>query len=312
MRFDRLAMLMERHAPETWQQTLRVAALMQLPNYNPNEMACDDLRTQFRMPWNAMVMEDDISVVVLQRRGKLFDSESEKLKSMRGGDVVHGVSTARINERVRCRTSDVGLETGDVIRLVVFFWRDEKSGAAPDIALCAEMAFCGTRELEGGTAKEGLLWSTSGVHVVSERGHQLVTGDDMERFQMSTKALIDNLHAGMNQCVMVTRPAYWIVKRIPGRQERRAIERESRSAGVPKSHQRHRWLLISDAERQRSFREHSEPTGRHVVPHARRGHFRHIGDNEDGSRRHTWVRACWVGSTEAEIRGGCYRVELDL
>jgi hypothetical protein len=49
-----------------------------------------------------------------------------------------------------------------------------------------------------------------------------------------------------------------------------------------------------------------------VTPHARRAHYRHIGENDDGTKKYTWVRACWVGSTEAEIRVQKYRVELEL
>ena len=52
---------------------------------------------------------------------------------------------------------------------------------------------------------------------------------------------------------------------------------------------------------------------RHYLLHDDEVQYRYeLQENEDGSRKYTWVRSCWVGSTEAEIRGQRYRVELDL
>lgn len=155
------------------------------------------------------------------------------------------------------------------------------------------------------------LWCGKGAMV------REMSKSDIEAFMgWNEEKLHREIHGQINcsmwQCVQATQPGTWIVSDLGS--ERRA-EKFKDSKIIPRSHQRRRWIVITDQERRRSFRESVANEGgedRSVTPHARRAHYRHVGENEDGSKRYTWVRACWVGSTEAEIRGQRYRVELEL
>lgn len=294
-----MARMVERHVTE-FMPTMRAASLIEAPSYDPDKMAAKNMHEEFRLPWNSVFIEDDQSGVLIQRRGRV---------------IVAGNSWRPDPDKERrWTTGDVGIERMDLFRFGVVF--SDKFNGREIITPCGYFSeMCVIDILADGR----IFWGTGGINVVIGGG-TIVIGPGHEKWAECSKTLVDNITAALNQCCMVTRPSNWIVKRVPTAQEEEAIARRANHAvKVARSHERDRWLLITDAERARAFREPSavEVSGnaqerRDVTPHPRRAHYRHIGQNEDGSKRHTWVRACWVGSKEAEIRGARYRVELDL
>lgn len=315
MKFDVMAKMVERHVPE-FIPTMRVASLIEAPTYNPETMASTNMQEEFRLPWNAVFIEDSQSGVLIQRRGRMINEGN-------------GWRPDPDKEK-RWTTADIGIERMDLFRFGVVF----SKGAFKNVDLPADSGLFAEMFVEevvawdgsGATFAKGdhrpgtqIRWVMGGImFVVGDRTLELIPGTD--GFDSSSRSLVDNVMAALSQCCMVTRPSNWIVKRVPTASEAQAIARRANHAvKVPRSHERDRWLLITDAERARAFREPAAigvsgdaREHRDVAPHPRRAHYRHIGTNEDGSKRHTWVRACWVGSKEAEIRGARYRVELDL
>lgn len=291
MLFDEMAGLVDGgHLPD-FEGSLRVASLIEVPPYNPNDHDCTSVSDTFRLPWNVVCLDDGISCVLIQRRGKA--------KRVAAGWEVDPSS--------RRMTTELGVEVDDWFRFAVVMPRPP--GEAGCFGLFVEMMVASVSK---GT---GIKWSIGELYISAREGGRAVkTGDPT--WKECARHLIAHAVAGLNQCASLTAPSNWIVKKTTSRNQRRSIERR-KDVGIPRSHERNRWLLITDKERVRAFREApvlaSGGTDRgSATPHARRAHYRCIGLDGDGNKRHTWVKACWVGSTEAEIRGARYRVELGL
>lgn len=294
MKFDLLAQAIERFVP-AFRTALDVAALISAPRFEPETMQCNDLDVQFRLPWNCVCIEDDVSVVLIQRRGRL---------STQGGQEA-------VDESSRIGTRDIGLQRGDCFRFACVHEHRVTKGRPAGVF--ADRLFVENVRDQGGYASVG--WSIGPIEGVDGDRH-LVYELGSDRHAEIARHLIENVNVALSQCAMVTRPSTWIVKRVPTSSEQAAIERRAANPKkAARSGERDRWLLITDKEREKYFRDsagHAEGDASLRTPHPRRAHFRRIGTNPDGSLRHTWVRACWVGSTEAEIHGSRYRVELDL
>jgi hypothetical protein len=295
MKFDLLARAVERHVP-SFRSSVEIAALIEAPRYDPDTMECRSLDQQFRLPWNCVCIEDDVSVVLIQRRGRVVP----------GGGELHLAAGAE-----RTTTKDLGIEKWDGFRVALMHEHAKERGRPAGVFV--DLMAAENVEHRGDYASIG--WSVDRIFGVDAE-RELVYTPGHTYFEEIQRHLIQNVTVALSQCVMISRPGTWIVKRLPTTAEQALIAKRTASAKkVARSHERERWLLITDKERERYFRDsagHAEGDTSSVTPHPRRAHFRHIGANADGTRRHTWVRACWVGSTEAEIHGARYRVELDL
>lgn len=133
-------------------------------------------------------------------------------------------------------------------------------------------------------------------------------------FELQRRVKQDFLRAcvvGLRQITLINHPGHWIVKTRGAEGVRRKPEKAKK---IARSHERPRYLLITDEERVRYFRN-DEPTEKRKSPvaHVRRAHFRKIGVEEaSGKPVFTKVKAAWIGGCEATIRGVKYEVQLDL
>lgn len=289
------------------------AALLQVPKIDPGSTPEPELLNNFRLPWQAAVFEDSVSAVLLMRMGRVPFSErgladsaacTDRVTPARKGTAPLG----NIAVNARSSTKDIGIEVGDTLLVMIADSTDQWDAVMIGVLSA------------GNVAQNRVNWLVH--HVEFYRKNK----DGWQRARPAVgdeKSLVTEITSqtmcAIEQACNVTRPSNWILKRqlTPAEQK---VRDKHQGKKTPRSHERDRWLLITDKERVRYFREPVEAetvpasTGHHAspVPHPRRAHYRHIGQNEDGTRKHTWVRACWVGSTEATIRGNRYKVELEL
>lgn len=297
--------------------TLRYSSLIRMPGiwgvgggpYNSRSetedrraVAIPQIEEGFRMPWNPVAIEDSESCVMMRRVGssKLDGSDGPLGEEMREVHIDGDTS-------IRNTTADIGLRHGDAFMVCVTY----------DVPLKGEFlsnTVSSNMFYKGGKAPwmvPSYILSAARKKSGGPTAWRWLTSAGDPSFRDLAKVLVDAAGVASWQLVRATHPGTWILRETVG-----PSRDPKHSAKIPRSHQRPRWLLITDKERTRYFRHDETPQQpgelRHVAPHPRRGHYRRIGDNDDGSPRHAWVRACWVGSTESEIRGARYTVELDL
>lgn len=290
--FDVMCRLAEQDGGHPWLSScLRYASLVDMGPFIQNAGWESDNTHLFRLPWKAVCLEDALSCCFLERCGTI-------------GGSAYGAIPDRAK---RIASSDVGLEKGDCFR---FAFAQSDSGLEQMVV--AECVY-GGRQQARPDGKEPMVWGADTLEIVS-RSDGVPSRSRIDRssprFVEVFGALVTQIIVATWQCVNVTQPGRWLLADIEG-EKREKLFRQAKK--IPRSHQRRKWLLITDEERRRVFRhDYERERDSSVTPHARRAHYRHIGENEDGTRRYTWVRSCWVGSTEAEIRGQRYRVELNL
>lgn len=290
--FDQMVAAVERFEPDLT-TALKTAALIRMPAYDVTK-ASKRLDTEFRLPWNCVVMEDNESAVLLRRDGRMVEDKS--------------ANGWRHDGSTRFGTKDIGLEVGDLFIVGATDHRETHKGRGRVIFIQIWVQGIVTGEFN-----KVNWWCHRACVCDLDANKKMVFEHGEPAFEAITKQwLPQQVVVAMNQCVIATSPSNWIVRHVPSNKQQRLIDKRAVGPRIQREHERDHWLLITDAERRRYFRTNRGPGDREVAPHPRRGHYRHIGENEDGTRRHTWVRSCWVGSTEAEIRGGRYRVEIDL
>jgi hypothetical protein len=232
------------------------------------------------------------------------ECEPRKEPGIFPGDIIHSSTSSIIDAEYKRKHPDAAyVPTGTII-------------SSFTMLACARIddpGFVGARVLHSDWCIElpGGRWHPT------ERWTEITT----ERRNALAECAINDFRFCYSAATAACRPTNWIVRQVPTERQEVAIARAENGKKIPRSGDRNKWLLITDEERVRYFRER-EPVAaavsssghdrQEVTPHPRRAHHRHIGTNEDGSKRHTWVRACWVGSRETEIRGARYRVELEL
>lgn len=263
--------------------------------------------TQFRTLWPYMVVDWGRAAVFISRLGCSRAPVREWVEDW--GSLVRPND---VDQGSRIGTGSIGIESGDVFLVA-------KTTESPDghtytgIAEIAIGPKRGPEYVHGTYTRPDRFW----LAVEDRFGMTVGSTADLWRFlgQERVESMVQELQVAWIGATLRLLDAAdagnWILSK--GRENERD---PTTSKKIPRSHQRRHYIVISDAERRRVFRESpSAPDAGErasVTPHARRAHYRHIGENEDGSKRYTWVRACWVGSIEAEIRGAKYRVELDL
>lgn len=301
MMFDAMCRLAERAEMGRLISRLRYASLLVLGE-SKNAGWADvpgDSVTLFRLPWKATAIEDSLSCVLMERIGTTtIRKVSQGPKGWIG--VVSDVGTTG---GIRDTTADVGLEDGDTFFVAMAATLDGVSSVVAGAAVFG-----------GLTTSMEHVWAFQDVSVAAEvegKVHRRRVGMDDPGYWPMTRELTSQLVVATWQCVVATQPGSWVLRKVDAK-----VSPEG-SPKIPRSHQRPTWVVISDAERKRVFRERDPEfvgtEGEHSAraAHPRRAHYRCVGEHE-GKRRYTWVRACWVGSNEAEIRGGRYRVEVDL
>lgn len=134
--------------------------------------------------------------------------------------------------------------------------------------------------------------------------------DPIETLRRVRQDYIRAFIVALRQVMLVNHPGNWIVKAKSEERTRRA----KKGPAIARSHERARYLLISDEERIRHFRQDQNGEKRKSpTAHARRAHLRKVGVNEETGRKvYTKVKASWIGSREATIDGVRYEVQLDL
>lgn len=304
MMFDAMCRIAERAGIAHLTNRLRYASLVVLGESHLAGWADvkPDATTLFRLPWKATAIEDSMSCVLLERVGQTT------MEALSAEVAPHGVRSklavgGEVRKDRRVTTADVGLEAGDM-----FYVAMAQVAETHSVVTSATAVFGGSNEnLEH-------MWAFQGVNLAIEYQGRVSThslGMDSKCYWESVRELTNQLIVATWQCVVATQPGSWVLRKVV------AKESDGKSPKIPRSHQRPTWIVISDDERRRSFRsddnQASGAADRHAkAAHPRRAHYRHVGNREDGGRRYTWVRSCWVGSTEARIRGGRYRVEVDL
>jgi hypothetical protein len=302
--FDTMCRLSEGGRAPDLERKLRYASLLKMPGVFHSE---DSLQDDFRMLWKSMVVEDDEGCVFIERSGRL--KVTETLATYAGHGVVNSIVAHPVMGRIsteRCTTKDVGVEIGDMFTVAT-------AGVIGDAVAMTFGEVVSIGPFHGDRTR--IAWLVYELKTLAERSDgtriEQVWREGSEDLAEVSAEWLKTVSVGMSQCMIAARPGTWVLRELSSRDRN-----PERSVKVPRSHQRPRWIVISDEERVRHFRSPTaadESAGhREVTPHPRRAHYRHIGTGEDGSKRHTWVRACWVGSTEAEIRGARYRVELEL
>ena len=291
MMFDAMCRAAEARMP-VLAPKLRHASLIRMPGLYSEDLLA--LRDDFRMIWKTVAIEDDESCVLIERSGV-----SERIP-VAGEPSFH----TAIDRSNRVMTSEIGLRAGDAFDVAVTSLYDDGS----PLTCYVKDAVMG-RDVYVDGKNQGTVWGCGAITVAS--GHEArlsVLDGNTKAFRHAWESLVRDMAVALTQCALCARPGRWVLREVC------ASPRDpGASKKIPRSHQRDRWLSITDEERVRYFRsDEREPTGRHPIAHARRAHYRHIGENDDGTKKYTWVRACWVGSTEAEIRGQKYRVELEL
>lgn len=290
---------------------LRYVSLVEYPKSTPPEFYTDESLSLFRLPWKAVAIEDPISCVVIERCGYsniIVGHSDESNRATTDEDDYESIRSPRNDARVSTR--DVGLLMGDCFNFAITV-NGEVRGKP--LAMFGRFAFGGrnTGTTVDGRYLEDGLWTKIIFDVAP------ITNDPKKWDRYSPPVHSDvrevsaqHIMTALWQCVVMTRPSKWIL-----RHDVKPSHKEPKK--IPRSHQRPHWIVISDAERARAFRDPTDRVPvtdekRHVTAHPRRAHYRKIGTNDDGTAKLTWVRSCWVGSIEAEIRGSRYRVELDI
>lgn len=312
MMFDKMCKAAERDSGCSWlKSSLGYASLVEYGESKNAEWSIDRGPSLFRLPWKAVAIEDSMGCVLLERAGFI---DGYRLPAPRTKhEMAWAVGCPEPDEMVRNTTADVGLRCGDVFR---FAFAQNTSLHDTSLIVMCRVVFAGTRDdIVDDEGQPFFHYGFSGVRRIILNGGS-VDAEDMPQWSPVTHSIemeaLRQIIVATWQCVTITQPGTWIAKECASE-----VRAEHHRCGkkIARSHQRERYIILTDAERRRYFRESTKHEGgedRTVTPHARRAHYRHVGQNEDGTKRYTWVRACWVGSTEAEIRGQRYRVELGL
>ena len=290
---------------------LRYSSLIEVPVEFEQASFGLDIASDLRLPWKSVAVETTVlaegtvvpMAVVVERIGTVASIAWQNYPLT--GPVPHAALVfGGMDRNRRSGTSDCGIEDGDCFRWASTVRLPARDQNVDVTFWCPRVAVQG-----GGDSARMLIDMTQCQMAEHYAGRPPVV-----RFPTNTEARDSrgDFWRAIRLATLVSQPSNWIVKRVPGRAERRNAERSTGEAV------RDRWLLITNKERERWFRESAreldagDGNRREIASHPRRAHYRHIGQNDDGTRKYTWVRACWVGSTEAEIRGQRYRVELEL
>lgn len=310
MMFDAMCRAAEYGAPDLAGR-LRYAALLKTDIVGPAVVGNDlyeKAYSDFRLPWKATCVE-----MMTPAAKTLQGTERAAAPTCVFMERLGKMSGASLDTSTRASTVDIGLVSGDVL-LVAFTVKGKVCPTTWRSEIVIKVHGCDvwtprdrlTMTLEGVGTYKGL----SAIHAFLHK--QGAAPLPEAEFGETLLLMIGQRFASAAEVIRKSvAPGNWIVKQ----QTSSKFKDPTHSTKIPRSHQRPHWLLITDEERVRYFRNDApseSADGKEVTPHPRRAHYRHIGENEDGSKKYTWVRACWVGSTEAEIRGARYKVELDL
>lgn len=263
----------------------------------------------FRLLWPYMAVDIGFASVFVSRVGRCKSDVNGPIDELRARRVME----LEFESSERCGTSAIGALSGDVFMVAV----TDRYPEGIATIMCEGLVF-GDRQSPGKMPRMAILPHQTWIFGHRAGDRRVNVGAAVNRGVISisdadsaARTLRDGMIKAYVSIAKAAKPSNWVVSRDSGGAERDP----GRSPKIPRSHQRRHYIVISDQERRRCFRESVEASpseGRDVTPHARRAHYRHIGENDDGTKKYTWVRACWVGSTEAEIRGQKYRVELEL
>jgi len=306
MMFDAVCKMAER-APRsveslTLQSILRIAAIVRMPGIYKSE---DHASTNalFRMLWDVMAIEDDEGCAIIKRIGKASGlPDADLTKGFTKGGITNFDDTKRNS------TSDIGIEVGDTFLFVAC----DSSDATEDVAAGGSMATIVVHSLkdDGGPILIGGMPTAFALMRNGDIFWSTLTQADDDAAKDVIYGMVATFSVVLTQCIAACRPGTWVLREMVS-----AKMAGADSPKIPRSHQRPRWIVVSDEERARYFRSNdgdADGERRQIAAHPRRAHYRLVGFHEDGSRRYTWVRACWVGPQEATMRGARYRVELDL
>lgn len=298
MKFDTMCRLAERDPCQKWlRDKLRVAALVDMgqahrADWKPGH---EEL---FRLPWVAVAMEDDVSCCFLQRQGRVASKDI--------------ADAGKKNVPIyydRTTTKDVGLLPGDA-----FWFAIAQQGDGVNAPRGTESLITYQAVMFSGFAKDAHLgFALWGARMTVWHDGQVKTIFlPPEQQKLVDKEAVGQITVALWQAVRMTQPGTWLCKDTAS--ESRA-QTGLTTKKIPRSHQRERWLVITDEQRQKvqhaSAKDASQERAQPAA-HPRRAHYRRIGTLDNGKPKLTWVRACWVGSPEVEIRGGRYRIETDM
>jgi hypothetical protein len=261
----------------------------------------------FRMPWKAVAIEDSNSCCFLERLGQVDPgwAASELTKALEGTNK-WGVrqDTPHVSRNKRSSTKDVGLYHGDYF---AFSYVQSVPEEKIVVMYSCVAVFLGMPPGKGLAFHLGPVCRT--IEVKGKMRSDILTH---ETTREEAVEVVNQLTNVTWQCVKITQPGVWLAKDVASEV---SAQRMVLSKKIPRAHQRERWLVITDEERRQSHRAPAEAASQDrmaPVAHPRRAHYRRIGTEDDGKPKLTWVRACWVGSPEVEIRGGRYRVETEM
>lgn len=296
-------------AAETFKATMRSISIVEFAESPLPKFFTDDSLELFRLPWKAVAVEDPISCVGLERIGSAVILGNERFDK-----IATPVYRPSDRDPKRKTTEAVGLRTGDIFNFCITAVTNHRDTGHQTLAALGHFIFCGrcrSSDVDPQWKDGSLVFDVrTSIAQIQYPNGDLRPIKNPEGPPDLQSVLIDHIITALWQCVVMTQPSNWIM-----RHDVKASPKVLKK--IPRSHQRPHWIVISDNERARIFRDPSKRVPvtdekRHVTAHPRRAHYRKIGTLPDGSANLTWVRSCWVGPTETEIRGGRYRVELDL
>jgi hypothetical protein len=308
MLFDKLCGLAERHLPHLI-PTLEQAALFHFPG-RPHEFLTaqrdqidyDQANNFFHLPFPVVALEDHASVCLL------MDAE-ENQSGLKGRRYfVDLIAASNDSENYTSSTLDsmmqpeeAALTKQDILQrfdnpYVV------NCGYLEDMHYNPETA----QMVSHGVITVSYLLNKKELFGVNDQ-------DDLRDLPGNmVKDILRNPVTAHEELIMLTNPKYFILEDSPAKPPKQ----KKGSKKIPRSHQRPLFTYLKPADiRQKLGIEHprQDQTRNSPVPHERRKHLRRLS-KESGYKEDKVVpvKACWIGTSEKEVKGRRYRVRLDL
>ena len=275
---------------------LRYAALLRV-SAATGDMPYATAASDFRMIWKCMALSiDDCLCVCVERAGRVDAAELHKPQAL---------VALRLQKDKRCTTADTGLHPGDAFTVAI--GQRLRTPDAHKALLCATLIVAGNGQF---------VVAGDMCFVLEKNGRRdhMHIGPAHADWSRHQARVLNAFRYAAQICIEAAQPSRWVLREVVS-----SRQRDPQGPKIPRSTDRPRWITITDKERAKYFHrrkdeedEQPREPGAPKQPHPRRAHWRVLGQHPDGTDHKTWVKACWVGSIYAEIRGAKYQVELDL
>lgn len=330
MIFDQLAGIVERHLPQ-FIPVMKKARIFRIDNIKSVETTAQanrdtdsELASNFKLPFEVVALEE-----TSERHGK---SDRCTVLSVHNDE-------EKLYNFLMCASrpddpSDVTIASGIVkasaIMKVHEKWDWDNLCTIHDYTMWS------------GNKKDGLMHHRSGkeftynnaqrealskrVDETREKTKQAMESKDIEAIkgmmneykdqviELKMSMMINSCHAAMLCVILINQPTQFIV-------EESLVKQRKSKLNIERSDTRPHYVVLAPGQIKKRFihtttnnESETVETGKTIGAHERRGHYRKLQSDRyiNAKGKTIWVKAMWIGPSEAVINNNRYKVMLDL